>query len=170
MVTFLLNISRTKLLKKILTKQINDMMKKLLFFSAFMAFSFFATAQNVGDYQSVTGSGLPWQNTTTWQTWDGTAWQPAADYPANAGDITYTVTIVAASEVLNSLSSDLTVGSGGTLTVASGGILSINSTNSSQLIIASGAAVTVDGELNCDEDITNGGNLIVNGTLANVVP
>lgn len=148
----------------------NDMIKKLLFFSAFLAFGFFATAQNIGDYQSVVGSGLSWQNSATWQTWDGGDWIAAVDYPANGVDITYTVTIITASEVLNSISTNLTVAAGGELLVQTGGTLSINSTNSSQLIIASGAIVNIDGTLNCDEDISNGGNLTVNGTLTNVVP
>ena len=33
-----------------------------------------------------------------------------------------------------------------------------------------GYARNDDGTLNCDEDINNGGNLTVNGTLTNVVP
>jgi hypothetical protein len=144
------------------------MMKKLLFFSAFMAFSFIATAQNIGDYQSVGGVGLAWQDISTWLEWDGDSWEPATDYPANGVDISYSVTIVSGSDVQNPLTVDLVIASGGELIVQTGGTLTVSSANSSQLVINTGGSAIVDGTLNCEQNIDNSGALTVNGTLINV--
>lgn len=154
-------------------------MKKLFFTLILMTTGLFFMAQSVaGDYRSVAGSELEWTDNTTWEKFDGTDWTtPAAsDYPAFGGAaITYTVTIQVGSDVSYGLSNPyiLYIGSAGQpgeLVIESGGTLTIFSTFATQLNIADVGTVTVEGNLNCIEDIENAGILTVNGTLRNFLP
>lgn len=146
-------------------------MKKLLFLlTAFMAISFFTFAQSAGDYMSVAGSELQWEDISTWTVWNGSSYEPATDYPANGGaPIDYAITIPAGSEVISGMiiSLALNVTGTGQLLVESGGVLTMFS---GDLTIAAGATVTIVGDLNCVNNINTEGDLTVTGTLRNFLP
>ena len=97
------------------------------------------SAQAVGDYRSAATGG--WTVTSTWQTWNGSAWVAAATTPDSTQAVA--VTILSGHNVTDSTTigiGSLTIDAGGTLTI----ICTATAANSS-LKIATTAVVTING-------------------------
>jgi hypothetical protein len=123
----------------------------------------FLAAQSAGDYRSKTSGN--WTSTATWQTYSGSEWVDAGTTPTSASGV---VTILNGHTVtINStLSIDQTV-------VEAGGTLTVDLSSSESLTINNGDGddLTVNGTLNMNGGLDNGGNgltgsgkTVVNGT------
>lgn len=129
----------------------------LLLIGTFVFFNFSfnkeAVADAAGDYRSA-GTGN-WNNTGTWETYNGVSWIPAIATPTSAnGAITiqseHTVTVTASVTI-----DQVTVPTGGTLTISAGTLTVANGTgsdldvggtvnkNSGTVTINSGARITI---------------------------
>ena len=98
----------------------NNKFTYLLSLLTLLSVSLGASAQNVGDYQSV-GSGK-WSTVANWQVWNGSAWVIATNYPSAAtAPANFTTTIVSPDSI--AVDVDVTVY---TVKVNNGAILAIN--------------------------------------------
>lgn len=151
-------------------------MKKLFITLLFAATGLLLFAQNTGDYLSVIGTELEWQDIATWQTWNGNSWEPATDFPATGGtDITYAVTIQSGSDVIFGMVNPftLTLGDGvtaGSITIMSGGVLTVFISSPDEFSISDNGTLTVDGAFHCTGNVINSGDMAVNGTYSNLLP
>lgn len=123
-------------------------------------------AQNVGDYQ--TAQSGPWNQTSTWQIWNGSAWVTPASVPSGSSSAVVTIlatpavhTVTVSSGTVNI--DNLTVN--GILTVNSGTTLNLNLTNptvingvlnNSGTITGQTSLVTINGSYN---HTRNGGSI-----------
>src|SRR5688572_8066087 len=91
-------------------------MKSTLFVViALLAGSFGAIAQAVGDYQSAqTGA---WNQTSTWDQWDGDSWEDAVSTPTSANGFITIVGTHVVTMTANVTADQVTVQSGGELVI-----------------------------------------------------
>lgn len=94
------------------------MMKKLASFIACLSVLACLSAQSLNDFRSV-GSGN-WDNTATWQYWDGTQWTTPAARPTSASNLITIRTGHTVTVTTNVTVDQTTVDAGGVLKVSSG--------------------------------------------------
>ncbi|WP_296620946.1 T9SS type A sorting domain-containing protein [Marivirga sp.] len=109
----------------------------ILFFVGVVSVGF---GQSIGDFQTrQTGS---WNDSNTWEEWDGAAWVNMANTPTSANGVvsilnSHNVTVTAAVTV-----DQITINNGGQITVASGISLTINDGSGDDLTVNSGGTLT----------------------------
>lgn len=126
-------------------------------------FPFVLKSQSAGDYRSNTTSGN-WATSASWETYNGSAWVAAADYPgqnAGAGLVTirngHTITIDLS--IANAIGA-LTVGEG------SSGALTTSTTANRTLTITNDLTITANGSYNLMRTVlTVNGNTEVYGSI-----
>lgn len=120
---------------------------------ATLFFSTAVSAQSVGDYISVTGGTGLWDNVASWNTWNGTAYVAAADYP---GHVSTPAKIIIGNSVTITVDVNVTVN---TIEVQSGSTLRINDFSSG----VTGNNLTQNGGNPPDMLVDAGGTLNLGG-------
>lgn len=132
-------------------------MKKLLWGMVLVfVFSSFVMAQSAGDYRSTTTASGNWSTVANWETYNGTSWVAATDYPGqNSGAGTVTIQAGASLSL------------GVTPAYSIGGLVIENGENTE--LDLSGNSLTITGDVTINGDIqstfSSGGDLIIGGNL-----
>ncbi len=125
-------------------------MKKMFFFCILAALCGMIAAQTAGDYRSMQSGN--WTSISTWEIYDGSQWNNAASAPNSSSGV---VSILNGHTV--TISSTLTIDQ---TFVDAGGTLTVDLSSSESLIINNGSGddLTVNGTLNLNDVVSNGGN------------
>ncbi|HPR18658.1 MAG TPA: hypothetical protein PLD62_10485, partial [Candidatus Cloacimonadota bacterium] len=138
-------------------------MKNFLLFSMFFVVTVSLLAQTSGDFRSKESGN--WTATSTWQTYNGSAWVDAGTTP-NSGSGVVTILNSHTVTVNSTLTIDQTV-------VDEGGILTVDLSSSESLTINNGSGddLNVNGTMNLSHVVSNGGEgltgtgkTVINGT------
>jgi hypothetical protein len=135
----------------------------LLFVIFFLFNTLVVLAQSNGDFRSRQSGN--WSDSDTWEEFDGSIWVNTANVPDfSSGAILVQNDL----SIISSISVDqTTVSNNGTLNISSGATLSINAGPSTDLIVAVGSSITINGSLAISAGFGSSAQVLVEGTVFN---
>jgi hypothetical protein len=133
----------------------------LLFVIFFLFNTLVVLAQSNGDFRSRQSGN--WSDSDTWEEFDGSIWVNTANVPDfSSGAILVQNDL----SIISSISVDqTTVSNNGTLNISSGATLSINAGPSTDLIVAVGSSITINGSLAISAGFGSSAQVLVEGTV-----